>query len=111
MKMDRVFYSTDELAEMFNVSSRTVRRHISNLTDELSSKSQGYKVPENIALEIAQRNNYSFEKKLNGQVVRAEYFTEKEYEEFYKRLEEYPRLKENIFQLVADLDYLSLIHI
>ena len=42
------YYTTDELADIFNVSSRTIQRHISKIADELSANKQGYKIPLNI---------------------------------------------------------------
>lgn len=99
------FYTTEELAEIFDVSARTVQRHISKITDELSENKKGYKIPVNIAFEIAERNNYDFQKEVDGQLVRTEYFTENEYIEFHKRLSEYPVLKNRVEQLLNDLDY------
>ena len=99
------FYTTDELADIFNVSSRTIQRHISKITDELSANKKGYKIPLNIGIEIAERNNYDFPREIDGQLVREEYFTEKDYLEFHKRLSEYPILKERIVELLNDLDY------
>jgi transcriptional antiterminator len=99
------FYTTEELAEIFDVSPRTVQRQISKIADELSANKKGYKIPVNIAFEIAERNNYDFQKEIDGQLVRTEYFTENEYIEFHKRLSEYPVLKNRVEQLLNDLDY------
>lgn len=99
------FYTTDELAELFGVSSRTIQRAVSKIADALSEKSKGYKIPANIAKEIAKINNYEFKNEIEGQLVREEYFTENEYENFYKRLSEYPVLKEKVEFLLNELDY------
>lgn len=97
-------YTTTELSKIFGVSSRTIQRHIASITDNLSSNSKGYKVPELIALYIAEKYGYSFEEDNERQSVRTEYFTEEEYQEFHKRLSEYPLLKE---QLANSKEYLD----
>lgn len=99
------YYTIDELSEIFDVSSRTIQRNILRLLDELSEKGKSLKIPENIALEIAERNGFELPKEINGQLVQAEYFTENEIIEFHKRLSEYPYLKEKITLLLNDLDY------
>lgn len=99
------FYTTDDLAELFGVSARTIQRAVSKIADELSEKSKGYKIPVNIAKEIAKINNYDFKNEIDGQLVREEYFTENEYEKFYKQLSEYPLLKDRIKNLLDELDY------
>lgn len=99
------FYTTNELGELFGVSSRTIQRAVSRISEELSAKDNGYKIPTNIAKEIAKRNGYEFKNEVKGQLVREEYFTENEYELFYKRLSEYPVLKDKIEFLLNELDY------
>lgn len=99
------FYTTEELGELFSVSSRTIQRAVSKIADELSDKSKGYKIPANIAKEIAKVNNYEFKNEIDGQLVREEYFTENEYNKFYKQLSEYPYLKDKIKTLLDELDY------
>lgn len=98
-------YTTTELSEIFGVSSRTIQRHIASITDDLSSNSKGYKVPELLALYIAEKYGYSFEEDNERQSVRTEYFTEEEYQEFHRRLSEYPLLKEYIKTILNELDY------
>lgn len=99
-------YTTIELADIFKVSPRTIQRHLASITDELSNNSKGYKIPELIALYIANKYGYNFTEEDNDrQNVRAEYFTEEEYQEFHRRLSEYPLLKDYIKTILNELDY------
>ncbi len=103
---EKEFYTIEELADMFECSTRTIQRHIKSLCDNLSKKEKNKQIPINIAIEIAKVNDYYFEREKNGQpVVEEYYFTESEYNEFYKRLEEYPHLKEKIETLREELNY------
>lgn len=97
-------YTTAELSEMFGVSSRTIQRHVASIADDLSENSKGYKIPEPIAFHIAEKYGYKFKEDNDRQPVRTEYFTEAEYQEFHKRLSEYPLLKE---QLAHSKEYLD----
>jgi len=98
-------YTTTELSEIFGVSARTIQRHIASIADDLSENSKGYKIPELIAVYIAEKYGYSFKEDSKRQSVRTEYFTEEEYQEFHKRLSEYPLLKDYIKTILNELDY------
>ena len=98
-------YTTAELAELFGVSTRTIQRHLAKLSDELSNNTKGYEIPGLIAEYIAIKNNYSFNDDNKRQSVRTEYFTEEEYQEFHRRLSEYPLLKDHIKVILNELDY------
>lgn len=88
-------YTTKEIAEILKVSDRSVRRYLS---DYFSVNNGVYRVSEKM-LDILKREYLP-----NTDMVVQE-FTEHEYEEFHKRLSEYPVLKERIQEMLNDLDY------
>lgn len=97
-------YTTKEVAELFGVSERTIQRHIATLIDSLKNPSnKGISIPFDVVKFLASRHGYDklttdsdsmSEQENNYPYV--EYFTEEEYEEFKKRITEYPFLKEQI---------------
>ena len=89
-------YTTSEVAEMFGISARTVQRHLQTIADSLSPNKKGYSIPEDIVRVIADRFNYDLPADFSGHFDRVEYFTESEYQEFHKRLSEYPLLLDKI---------------
>lgn len=98
-------YSTKEIAELFGVSERTIQRHIATLSDNISNTDKkGFLIPEDIVFFIAKRHHYDISATTNDNerheeqdtFPHIEYFTEEEYQEFKKRITEYPFLKEQI---------------
>lgn len=94
-------YTTKEIAEIMNVSDRTVRRYLSS-----------YYHNNNGNLEVSQKMLDILKRDCIGQssdnerpTGRTEYFTEEEYQEFHRRLSEYPLLKEYIKTILNELDY------
>ncbi len=91
------FYTIEELSTIFECSTRTIQRNIKAMCDNLSQNTKNKKIPLNIAVEIARLNDWEFIKQKGGHdVVEEYYFTESEYNEFTKRLEEHPHLKDKI---------------
>jgi predicted transcriptional regulator len=86
-------YSSKEIAEILNVSDKSVRRYLNSY---FSIEKGAYKVSEKmlnlLKIEYLGQNSdidvQSYE--------RIEYFTEEEYQEFHKRLVEYSNLKEQL---------------
>ena len=76
-----------------------------SIADDLSENSKDDKIPELIAVYIAEKYGYSFKEDSKRQSVHTEYFTEEEYQEFHKRLSEYPLLKDYIKTILNELDY------
>lgn len=98
-------YSTKEIAELFGVSERTIQRHIATLSDNISNTDKkGFLIPEDIVFFLAKRHHYDISATTNDNerheeqdtFPHIEYFTEEEYQEFKKRITEYPFLKEQI---------------
>lgn len=98
-------YTTKEVSEIFGVSIRTIQRHIAIMIEELTNTDKkGFLIPEDVVSLLKQRH-YSdtmatFERHdgdmENEEFPYVEYFTAEEYEEFKKRITEYPFLKEQI---------------
>lgn len=93
-------YSSKEIAEILNVSDKSVRRylnsyfHINNGAYEISEKMLEVLKKEYIG-QPADNIRTSLDTDIQG-FERVEYFTEDEYQEFHKRLVEYPNLKEQL---------------
>jgi transcriptional regulator with XRE-family HTH domain len=102
-------YTSKEVAEILNVSDRAVRRYLN-----------GYFSIENGAYQISEKMLDILKIEHLGQVAdnlgqptdspaqefeRVEYFTEEEYQEFHRRLVEYPLLKERTESLLKDIGY------
>ena len=109
-------YKIKEIAEILNVSDKSVRRYLNSY---FSINNGAYEVSEKM-LNILKteylgqptdnlrtgeepqeplKGNEDFE---NGRI---EFFTEDEYQEFHKRLSEYPYLKERVNDILNELDY------
>ena len=109
-------YTTKQIAEILNVSDKSVRRYLNSY---FSINNGAYEVSEKM-LNILKteylgqptdnlrtgeepqeplKGNEDFE---NGRI---EFFTEDEYQEFHKRLSEYPYLKERVNDILNELDY------
>ncbi|WP_333854641.1 hypothetical protein [Epilithonimonas sp.] len=98
-------YTTKEVSELFGVSIRTVQRHIATIIDELTNTDKkGFLIPQDVVNLLKQRHLSDTTTKLerhdddneNEEFPFVEYFTADEYEEFKKRITEYPFLKEQI---------------
>ena len=94
-------YTTKEVAELLGVSERTIQRHIATLIETLKTpNNKGFTIPEdivNLLLSRHQNDKTTIESDTeNSEFPYVEYFTEEEYEEFKKRITEYPFLKEQI---------------
>ena len=109
-------YTTKQIAEILGVTDKSVRRYlnsyfsINNGAYEVSNKmlhvlkaeylgqsSDNLRTGEEPQEPL--KGNEDFE---NGRI---EFFTEDEYQEFHKRLSEYPYLKERVNDILNELDY------
>jgi predicted transcriptional regulator len=89
-------YKLNEIAEILNVSDRTVQRYLNSY---FSLEKGAYVVSEKM-LNILKKEHLEDE---SEDVV--ELFTKDEYQEFHKRLSEYPILKDRIGDILNELDY------
>lgn len=94
-------YTTKEVAELLGVSERTIQRQIATLIETLKTpNNKGFTISEDIVkllLSRHQNDKTTTESDTeNSEFPYVEYFTEEEYEEFKKRITEYPFLKEQI---------------
>lgn len=100
-------YTTSDIARTFTVSDRTARRWLENL---ISLDNGRYLVSEEIMNLLKSKNLTDAQSDTNRtqsdieEYPYNEYFTEEEYQEFKKRITEYPFLKE---QLEASKSHLS----
>lgn len=95
-------YSSKEIAEILGVSDKSVRRYLNSY---FSIKNGGYQVSEKM-LEILKSDYVGQTSDISVQEFeRVENFTEEEYQEFHKRLSEYPFLKERIHDVLNELNY------
>ena len=100
-------YDLKDLANELNISERTARRYIDDLINEAQNiRENKYKFSYLIFNSIVNsRQTFDTELTENDKGV-TEYFTDEEYQEFQKRLIEYPILKE---QIENSKEYLSTI--
>lgn len=100
-------YDLKDLANELNISERTARRYIDELINEAQNiRENKYKFSYLIFNSIVNsRQSFDTELTENDKGV-TEYFTDEEYQEFQKRLIEYPILKE---QIENSKEYLSTI--
>ena len=89
-------YKLREIAEILGVSDRSVERYLKSY---FSLEKGGYQVSEKM-LDVLKLEYLESE---NDNVV--EEFTKEEYQEFHKRLSEYPLLKERTESLLKDIEY------
>lgn len=89
-------YNSKEIAEILNVSDKSVRRYLNSY---FSIKNGAYEVSEKM-VEILRHEHLD---EPSDTVV--EEFTKMEYQEFHKRLSEYPILKERITDILNELEY------
>lgn len=109
-------YTTKQIAEILGVTDKSVRRYlnsyfsINNGAYEVSNKMLNVLKAEYLGQSADNlrtgeepqeplKGNEDFE---NGRI---EFFTEDEYQEFHKRLSEYPYLKERVNDILNELDY------
>jgi len=98
-------YTTKEVAKILGVTDRTVRRYIDAL---ITRDNNSYSISEKMLELLKSEHDGQATDKLrtsDGQYDRTEFYTETEYQEVYKRLAEYPLLKENIAFLKEQLEY------
>lgn len=105
-------YTTADIARTLAVSERTIRRRLEKL---FKLEGGRYEVSEDIfnlvkqmgesANELRTGSGQSADSQKN-EFEHVEYFTESEYQEFHKRLSEYPLLKE---QLANSQEYLNML--
>ena len=98
-------YTTKQVSEIFSVNIRTVQRHIATIIEELTNTDKkGFLIPQDV-IDLLKQRHFSdtmatFERHdddiENEEFPHVEYFTADEYEEFKKRITEYPFLKEQI---------------
>ena len=93
--MDKL-YNSKEIAEILNVSDKSVRRYLNSY---FSIENGAYKVSEKM-LDVL-KNEYLEQD--TDTIVQE--FTGDEYNEFHKRLSEYPLLKERIESLLKEIEY------
>lgn len=95
MSKERI-YTTKEVAEILEVSDRTVRRYLNSFFTN-----------ENNAFSISQKmlNVLENEHMRTDADIVVQEFTQSEYDEFYKRLSEYPILKDYIKTILNELEY------
>jgi predicted transcriptional regulator len=89
-------YKLKEVAEILGVSDRTVERYLKSY---FSIEKGAYIVSEKM-LDVLKNQYLEIE---SDTVV--EEFTKDEYQEFHRRLSEYPFLKEKIKDILNELDY------
>jgi predicted transcriptional regulator len=109
-------YTTKQIADILGVTDKSVRRYLNSYfsinngayevsdkmlsilkSDYLGQSADSLRTGE--ATQEPLKGNEDFE---NGRI---EYFTEDEYQEFHKRLSEYPYLKERVDDILNELDY------
>ena len=89
-------YKLKEIAEILNVSDRTVERYLKSY---FSMEKGAYQVSDKM-LEVLKKEYLD-----NESDAIVEEFTKEDYVEFQKRLSEYPILKERITDILNELDY------
>lgn len=100
-------FTTSDIARTLAVSDRTARRYIKKLVDVDVS---GYSMGEDfynfiISLYSADNLRTDAVNLRTDEDIIVQEFTESEYNEFHKRLSEYPLLKEYIQTILNELEY------
>lgn len=95
-------YTTDDIATTLNVSIRTAQRYIENLVNKDIGKL--YFEKDVFDLIISRHRNDNQTTADDTEII-TDYFTADEYEEFKKRLIEYPMLKKHIDGLQNEIEY------
>lgn len=101
-------YTIKELAELLEVSERTILRQIQTISDKLKNPySKGFTISEDLKNIIFSDKFQTISDKENDEDFDYfEAFTTEEYMEFQKRINEYPVLKEYIESLKTELEFL-----
>ena len=90
-------YSIKDLALEFGISERTILRQIQTISDKLKNPySKSFIIDEDLKNFIFSDSFQTISDNENEEFPHVEYFTSDEYEEFKKRITEYPFLKEQI---------------
>ena len=90
-------YNIKEIAEEIGVSERTILRQIQTISDKLKNPySKDFAISEDLKNAIFSDKFQTNSDNENEEFPHVEYFTSDEYEEFKKRITEYPFLKEQI---------------
>ena len=90
-------YTIKQIAEELNVSERTILRQIQTISDKLKNPySKSFIIDEDLKNFIFSDSFQTISDNENEEFPHVEYFTSDEYEEFKKRITEYPFLKEQI---------------
>lgn len=90
-------YNIKEIAEEIGVSERTILRQIQTISDKLKNPySKSFIIDEDLKNFIFSDSFQTISDNENEEFPHVEYFTSDEYEEFKKRITEYPFLKEQI---------------
>lgn len=90
-------YNLKDLANELNISERTARRYVDDLiSDTQIIRDNKYKFSINIFNAIVNSKQINDNDLTDNDNVITEYFTEDEYQEFQKRLTEYPLIKEQL---------------
>lgn len=106
-------YTTKQIAEILGVTDKSVRRYlnsyfsVNNRAYEVSDKMLNILKTEYLGQPsdtLRTGSDYT-EHNQNLDPGHVEYFTEDEYQEFHKRLSEYPYLKERVGDILNELDY------
>lgn len=99
-------YTIPDIAATLNVSERTVQRWVEKLVIKDGNK---ILIPEDVFNLLKSRHVNDTNATLNDNPIqdfeRVEHFTEEEYQEFHKRLSEYPILKDQLDYLKKDIAY------
>lgn len=95
-------YTTNDITTTLNVSTRTAQRYIENLVNKDFGKT--YFEKDVFDLIISRHSNDNTTTTENNEII-TDYFTIDEYEEFKKRLIEYPMLKKHIEGLQNEIEY------
>lgn len=101
-------YTIKELADLLEVSERTILRQIQTISDKLKNPySKDFTVSEDIKnLIFSDKFQTDSDKENEDDFDYFEAFTAEEYIEFQKRINEYPVLKEYIESLKTELEFL-----
>lgn len=94
-------FTTDDIATTLNVNLRTAQRYIENLVTKEKNKSYFEKDVFDLII-LRQTND---KQTTDENEIITDYFTPEEYEEFRKRLIEYPMIKKHIDSLQTEIDY------
>ena len=90
-------YNIKEIAEEIGVSERTILRQIQTTSDKLKNPySMDFAISEDLKNALFSDKFQTNSDNENEEFPHVEYFTSDEYEEFKKRITEYPFLKEQI---------------